>query len=188
MRRWLRHVNQKQAFKPYLIGRFKIEQDFNNRCQSAGAAWLPSSSSGCYEAGVRPRFVVVLCIAVWLAAASEMVDVIAGTPSDGFHAALLGPRVGGDFGRVVRAVESCALGVGAWGLWKLRPWARVAAMAYLAAVILSFLFLGVGVGSDRATWTLLWQITIVPFATFCYMFLHNGGRYFAAKNRARDVR
>jgi hypothetical protein len=58
-------------------------------------------------------------------------------------------------------------------------------MAYLGALILSFLFLGVGEASDRAAWTLVWQITIVPFATFCYMFLHNGRRYFGAENRER---
>jgi hypothetical protein len=140
----------------------------------------------CYERRVRrPRFVVVLCLAGWLAAAVEIIDAIAGDPAAGSRAALLALRLGGgEFGRVVSITEACALCVGAWGLWNLRSWARIAAMAYLAAVILSFLFLGVGSGSDRATWTLVWQITVVPFATFCYMFLHNGRRYFTATEPA----
>jgi hypothetical protein len=148
---------------------------------SSQATGLSSPASGCYEAGVRPRFVVVLCVAAWLVAALEMLGAVAGTPVAGAHAALLGLRFDGDFGRALRVLESCALCLGAWGLWNLRPWARLAAMGYLAAVILSFLFLGVGTGRDRATWTLLWQITVVPFATFCYMFLHNGARYFGAR-------
>ena len=136
---------------------------------------------------MRPRFVLILCVAAWLAAAVEMLSAIAGAPSGGFRGALLGLRFGGELGRVIRVVEACALCVGAWGLWNLRPWARVVAMGYLALLILSFLFFGVGAGSDRATWTLVWQITIVPFATFCYMFLHNGRRYFGAESPASRV-
>ena len=143
--------------------------------------------SGCYELRVRPRFVVMLCVACWLAASAEMLDAISGAPSAAFRGALLGLRVGGELGRVVRIVEGCALCIGAWGLWKLRRWARGAAMAYLGAMILSFLFLGVGTDSDRATWTLVWQITIVPFATFSYMFLHNGRRHFEAGTPAPPV-
>lgn len=148
---------------------------------SQGRRTLSSPAVGCYEARVRPRFVVVLCVAAWLVAALEMLGALAGAPVAGAHAALLGLRFEGDFGRALCILEASALGVGAWGLWNLRPWARLAAMGYLAAVVLSFLFLGVGTGRERATWTLLWQITVVPFATFCYMFLHNGGRYFAAR-------
>jgi hypothetical protein len=107
-----------------------------------------------------------------------MSDAILGASSSRWGAALLGFKVGGELGRILRVAEACALCVGAWGLWNLRAWARVAAMGYLALVILSFLFLGVGGGRDRAAWTMLWQITIVPFATFCYMFLHGGRRYF----------
>jgi hypothetical protein len=160
----------------------------NYQRAARGAAALLSPAGRCYEAGVRPRFVVVLCLAGVLAAALEMLDVVAGDPAARSHAALLGLRFSGDAGRLVRAVEACVLCVGAWGLWHLRPWARVGAMSYLAAVILSFLFLGVGTGSDRAAWTLLWQVSVVPFATFGYMFLHNGGRYFGAGNGAASVR
>lgn len=131
---------------------------------------------------------MVLCVAAWLVAALEMLGAVARGPVVEAHAALLGLRFDGDFGRVLRVLESCALSIGAWGLWKLRPWARLAAMGYLAAVILSFLFLGVGAGHDRATRTLLWQITVVPFATFCYMFLHNGARYFGARAGATHGR
>jgi hypothetical protein len=107
---------------------------------------------------VRPRFVLILCVAAWLAAAVEMLSAVAGAPSGGFRGALLGLRFEGELGR-----------------------------GYLALLILSFLFFGVGAGSDRATWTLVWQITIVPFATFCYMFLHNGRRYFGAQSPASRV-
>lgn len=142
-----------------------------------------SWAGGCYETPVRPRFVVALCAAGVILAAIGMWSAIAGeTPAHGPTAQLGLLRFGGDAGRVLRAAESIALCAGAWGLWTLRPWARLAAMGYLAAVILSYLFLGVGAGRDRAAWTLVWQVSIVPFATFCYMFLHNGRRYFAAAN------
>jgi len=137
---------------------------------------------------VRPRFVVVLCLVAWLAAALELTGALVDLPVGGGPAAALGRRFGGDFGRLLGVVESSALCAGAWGLWRLRPWARVTAMAYLAAVVLSFLFFGVGTGRDRATWSLLWQVTIVPFATFCYMFLHNGRRYFGAQEGAPKLR
>jgi hypothetical protein len=155
---------------------------------AGSAAALSSPAGGCYEAGVRPRFILVLCLAGVLAAVVELLDVIVGDPAARSHAALLGLRFGGNAGRLVRAIEACALGIGAWGLWHLRPWARVGAMSYLAAVILSFLFLGVGTGSDRAAWTLVWQISVVPFATFCYMFLYNGRRYFGAGDDTFRVR
>lgn len=142
-----------------------------------GARRLSSSASGCYEPRVRPRFVVVLCVAAWLIAALELVGVLVADPASRVPFGVLELRLGAAGG----LLESVALCVGAWGLWTLRPWARVAAMAYLAAVILSFLFWGVGVGSDRAAWTLVWQLTVVPFATFCYMFLHNGRRYFGTE-------
>lgn len=125
---------------------------------------------------------VILCVAGWLAATLEISSVVVGVSSSGWGAALLGFHVPGDLGRALRVVEACALCVGAWGLWYLRAWARVAAMGYLATVIVSFLFLGVGSDSDRATWTMLWQVTIIPFATFCYMFLHGGRRYFSAES------
>lgn len=137
---------------------------------------------------MRPRFVVVLCIAAWLAAGLELAGVVTEFRWGGAHAALIGLRFEGPLGRVVRVLESCALCAGAWGLWRLRPWARIAAMGYLALVILSFLFLGVGTGRGRAAWTLLWQVTIVPFATFCYMFLHNGRRHFGNDEQVSRVR
>jgi ABC-type Na+ efflux pump permease subunit len=151
------------------------------------ATALPSPARRCYEAAVRPRFVVVLCIAAWLVALAELLGAVAGVPVDGVPAALLGLRFGGSLGRLLRVLEACALCLGAWGLWNLRSWARTAAMVYLAAVILSFLFLGAGSGRDRAAWTLVWQITIVPFATFCYMFLHNGRRHFGREKPAPNV-
>lgn len=147
-----------------------------------------SSAGDCYEAHVRPRFVVVLCLVAWLVAALELAGTVVDLPLRDGPVALVGRRFGGDLARLLPVVESLALCAGAWGLWNLRPWARVAAMAYLAAVILSFLFLGVGTGHDRPAWSLLWQVTIVPFATFCYMFLYNGRRHFGADARGPQLR
>jgi len=109
-------------------------------------------------------------------------------PLGGGPATLLGRHFGGDSARLLPVAESFALCAGAWGLWKLRPWARIAAMVYLAGVILCFLFLGVGTGRDRAAWSLLWQVTIVPFATFCYMFLYNGRRHCGVDKEAPQLR
>jgi hypothetical protein len=130
---------------------------------------------------VRPRFVVVLAVAAVLAGLTALADFPSALGADVYRRGLLGTVIEGTAARAVTLLEPVAYLATAVGLWRLRPWARHAAMAYLALVVVAFLFVGVAAGEDkRATAVLLWQVSVVPFATFCFMFLYNGRRYFSS--------
>jgi hypothetical protein len=137
---------------------------------------------------MRPRFVSVLTVTALLAAAASLAEsaVNLGATANPRH--LLGFEIPTSLamaiGWILAVAEPGAYLATAVGLWRLRPWARVVAMAYLAWVIVSFLFFGVAATDGRrATAVMLWQISVVPFATFCFMFLYNGARYFTATER-----
>ena len=138
---------------------------------------------GVSKRGVRrPRFVIVLCAAATVGAFLRVFDSLSSVDS---MRSVFGVVLQGDSARVLGAVEAILLVAVACGLWALRAWARKAAMAYLAAIVVSFLFFGVTTDADsRAAWTLVWQVSMVPFATFCFMFLYNGERYFGAPARS----
>ena len=134
---------------------------------------------------MRPRFIVILVAAAVVAA----LFAIARWPvawSDALYARrILGFEVVGAPARIATLIEPLLFLAVAVGLWLLRPWARGVTMAYLAYVIVAFLFFGAGpTDGRRATAVMLWQVSVVPFATFCFMFLYNGARFF----RARDHR
>jgi hypothetical protein len=127
----------------------------------------------------RPRFILTLCAAAAIAVTWRLVEALAfGNPvREPFGMTLVGgPAL------AFTTCEAVALTLGSVGLWRRRLWARTATMAYLAAVIVSFLFFGVASSDQsRAVWTLAWQVSMVPFATFCFMFLYNGRRYFVVE-------
>jgi hypothetical protein len=150
--------------------------------ESGATTTVSSPSRRCYYTGVRrPRFVVVLCAAALATALLRVVDVLRGAEA---LREIFGTALQGDAARLVAVLEAITLAVGAYGLWRLRPWARIGAMVYLAAVVVSFLFFGAPGDTDqRAVRTLFWQVSMVPFATFCFMFLYNGERHFAARPR-----
>ena len=136
---------------------------------------------------MRPRFVVVLTVVAVLAGLAALADFPQALSGALYRRGFFGTVIEGLPARAVTLLEPWAYLVTALGLWRLRPWARFTAMAYLAAVVTAFLFVGVAAGEGkRATAVLLWQISVVPFATFCFMFLYNGGRYFnsVAENAA----
>jgi hypothetical protein len=127
---------------------------------------------------VRSRYVGILCLAGTAAAVVRALFLLASTEvtRDFLGIVLRGPAA-----VAFTWTEIALLLTGVWGLWRLRPWARIGAMSYLAAVILSFLFFGVASSEgSRAAWTLVWQVSMVPFATFCFMFLYNDRRRFEA--------
>ena len=130
---------------------------------------------------MRPRFVMVLTVAAVLAGFAALADFPQVFAAEVYRRGFLGTVIEGAAARAVTLLEPWGYFVTAFGLWKLRPWARLAAMAYLAVVVAAFLFVGVAAGEGkRATAVLLWQVSVVPFATFCFMFLYNGGRYFSS--------
>ena len=116
----------------------------------------------------RPRFVIFLAAAS-VAAAVHGLSGLAIWPTVGAWLALL---------------ETVAYLGTAWGLWMLRPWARILAMVYLGYLLLSFLLWGVrGFGEPGVVTIMAWQIMVLPVLTFCFMYLYNGRRYFHAVAR-----
>jgi hypothetical protein len=133
---------------------------------------------------MRPRFVSVLTVTALLAAAASLANLARAFAATADPPQLLGLEIPTPLAWTLAVSEPAAYIATAVGLWRLRSWARVVAMAYLAYVIVSFLFFGVAATDGRkATAMMLWQISVVPFATFCFMFLYNGARYFAGTER-----
>jgi hypothetical protein len=125
----------------------------------------------------RPRFVVALVLA---AIAVALYDAgTAAFASQDYERLWLGQRIGGAPARLVALANVALCGVAAWGLWRMRPWARVLAMLYLGYVIGSFLIWGLGGsgGEDLAS-IMLWQMFVLPLLVFGLMYLQRGGKYF----------
>lgn len=138
---------------------------------------------------MRPRFVSVLTATALLAAAASLADLARAFAATADPPHLLGFEIPTPLAWILAVAEPAAYIATAVGLWRLRPWARAVTMAYLAYVIVSFLFFGVAATDGRrATAVMLWQISVVPFATFCFMFLYNGARYFDATERRLGAR
>lgn len=135
----------------------------------------------------RPPFVVGLCVAAVAVAAIELV-YLALAPSASVVASALGVRlVGRPAQVVVLAHAAVQIAVGC-GLWVLRPWARLAAMGYLGYLLASFLLWGLGGGHGRDAWYMLaWQLCVLPFLTFSFMYLYRGGRYFGPRRSRPSV-
>ncbi len=108
----------------------------------------------------RPRFVTFMVVAALGAAAFNISRLAADR--------LAGP-------------EAALYLVASWGLWSLKPWARMLAMAYLGYLLVSFLLWGVrGLGGHELFTVMAWQILVLPVLTFCFMYLYNGRRYFTS--------
>ena len=124
---------------------------------------------------MRPRYVVVLCAAAVALAAVELAVALwpGGSPP---WRGLAGGHLHGTAARVAAAADAFVCVVLAAGLWQLRAWARLAAMGYLGVLLASFLFFGAG--DDRLSRVMGWQVAVLPFATFCLMYLYNGARHF----------
>jgi hypothetical protein len=138
---------------------------------------------------MRPRFVRVLTVMALVAAGASLADLPATFGATSDPRRLLGIDVPAPIAWILAIAEPGAYLATAVGLWRLRPWARVVTMGYLAFVIVDFLFFGVAATDGRrATAVMLWQISVVPFATFCFMFLYDGARYFAKTERRMDAR
>ncbi|MEE8311135.1 MAG: hypothetical protein V3R77_02680 [Candidatus Binatia bacterium] len=132
----------------------------------------------------RPPFIVGLCLATAAVVAAEAVSLVL-SPAGSLATSLLGIQlVGSVAGIVIGAHVGVQILVGC-GLWLLRPWARLAGMGYLGFLLASFLLWGLGDGHGREPgYVLAWQLCVLPFLTFSFMFLYGGGRYFIGRARA----
>jgi hypothetical protein len=130
------------------------------------------------EASGRPRFVVALVAGALTLAAFELWRAAVSHPA-GYERFLLGIRMDGAAARVAAAANAALCAIAAFGLWRMRAWARWLAMGYLGFLIGSFLLWGVrgSTGTDLTT-VMLWQMFVLPFLTFALMYLQRGGRYF----------
>ncbi len=120
----------------------------------------------------RPRFVVFLVAAAVAAALYDLWITSVALRAGSFGVSSL------------RVLETLMYLICARGLWMLRPWARMLAMAYLAYLLITFIIWGVrGFGAPELFSVMAWQILVLPVLTFCFMYLYNGRRYFPASPR-----
>ncbi|HYB99985.1 MAG TPA: hypothetical protein VEC57_12710 [Candidatus Limnocylindrales bacterium] len=134
----------------------------------------------------RPRFVAVLATAALGAVAYDLWRLLTASSAAPVH--WLGLDFRGGAAVAAAAARIAVHAVGAWGLWQLRPWGRMAGMIYLGALLASMLFLWrpAGYGASSAGTALLWQISMIPLCTFCLMYLYRGHKDFEARGRARN--
>ena len=126
----------------------------------------------------RPRFVLALCVAAAVMASYEAVHLIV-TPLAYYRETWIGVRLAGWRAVSVCMVHIALCGIVGSGLWRLKPWSRWAAMAYLGFVLVSFLLGGVkAYRGERVVAVMAWQMLVLPFVTFCFMYLQSGKRYF----------
>jgi hypothetical protein len=141
----------------------------------AGAALLVRSLSDAYA---RPRFVVALALAATVVGIVELAGIF-GRPLESYEQVWFGYQFYGKSARLAAIPHVVLYLVGAWGLWQLRSWARMGAMAYLAYMLVSFVIWGVrDHASEGVRYVMAWQIFIVPFVTFCFMYLQRGAKHF----------
>jgi hypothetical protein len=126
----------------------------------------------------RPRFVIVLSIAAFLVGLVEL-GAFFFRPIESYEQVWFGYQLYAEAARWASIPHVVIYWVGAWGLWRLRPWARIGAMVYLAYLLASFLIWGVrDYGSEGVVYVMGWHAFIVPFAVFCFMYLQRGAKYF----------
>jgi len=126
----------------------------------------------------KPYFVVALCVVAVAVSAYDLFRLLT-VPVDGFESMWLGFVLHGQPARLAAVAHVAVCLVGAWGLWRLRSWARIAAMGYLAYVLASFILWGVrGMHGDGVMVVMAWQMSVLPFATFCFMYLQRGAEHF----------
>jgi hypothetical protein len=127
----------------------------------------------------RPRFVVALVLAAALLAAYEAWSALA-APSMAYERFWAGYRMTGAVARAAALAHLAVCAVAAWGLWHMRRWARLLAMGYLAYLVGSFLFWGLrGAGDHEDPMAvMLWQLFVLPFLTFGFMYLQRGAKHF----------
>jgi len=127
---------------------------------------------------MRPRFVVVLALAAAVIGAIELFGLFL-RPLEHYEQVWFGYQFYGAAARVAAVPHVIIYFVGAWGLWRLRPWARIGAMVYLGYMLASFMIWGVrDYDSEGIGYVMVWHAFVVPFVTFCLMFLYRGERYF----------
>lgn len=132
----------------------------------------------------RPRFIVGLCLATVGVVAAEIV-LLALAPTGSLSTSLLGMQLEAGRAGIAIGVQGVVQILIGRGLWLLRPWARLAGMAYLGFLLASFLLWGLGGGHGREPgYVLVWQICVLPFLTFSFMYLYSGRRYFIGRTRA----
>ncbi len=125
------------------------------------------------EPRIVPRYVVGLVAgAVWVAV-RQLVHAV-GVPLSAYRQVWLFVDVGGIAGWSVLALRLGLYGLGAWGLWQGKPWARWLTMAYLAAELAVFVVRGAG------GWEQFFSLhmILVPYATFGFMYLQRGADDF----------
>jgi hypothetical protein len=123
----------------------------------------------------RPGFVVGIALAAAVVAAFELASALAVADLERF---VLGAWLAGRSARLVSLVHAATCAVTALGLWRMRPWARWLAMGVLGYLIATFLIWGVRGGRADVGDVMLWQMLVLPFLTFGFMYLQRGGRYF----------
>jgi hypothetical protein len=122
----------------------------------------------------RPGFVVGIVLASFAAFAFETWAAVAGA-TERF---VLGVWLHGGAARLASLVHAGTCAVAAYGLWRMRPWARLLAMGVLGYLIATFLIWGVRGGRADVGTVMLWQMLVLPFLTFGFMYLQRGARYF----------
>ena len=133
----------------------------------------------------RPPFVVGLCLAAAAMVVAELVLLVL-SPVESVSTFLLGMRLEGGPAGMAILVQAAVQIMIAVGLWLLRPWARLAAMGYLGFLLASFLLWGLGSGHGREpVYVLVWQLCVLPFLTFSFMYLYRGAHYFVAAEPVR---
>jgi hypothetical protein len=146
---------------------------------AAGALVLIGSFPRIAARSGRPRYVVALVSG----AAAIAVYQVCLLFDDGTAARIVWPGVFavGGISRAAALVHASVCSMGAWGLWHLRPWARLLAMGYLGALIASFLVWGLRGGDEDLAAMMAWQMLVLPLLTFGFMYLQRGAQHFRAR-------
>lgn len=144
------------------------------------AAWVAARKTA------KPRFVVTLCFVAVAVAAAELREMVV-SPSAVYGHVLFGMELSGTPALAAGLVDVAIYIVGAFGLWALKPWARVGAIAYLLYLLSSFVIWGVRDTGGRGVIVIMaWQMFVLPFITFSLMYLQQGASYFGVTPQGRE--
>ena len=123
----------------------------------------------------KPPFVVALVIGAVAIAACEVFASAGGNSATHVWPGLV---LSGFAARAAGLAHAIICAASAWGLWRLRAWARLLTMGYLGCAIASFLFWGVRGGEEDVVVIMAWQMFVLPLLTFGFMYLQRGSLYF----------